>query len=101
MRVMPNNGRWNYFGEVPGVAQDPLESLWVAPPADPIHKPSHYTALKPEPVDLINSWKLNFNKGNAIKYIARAGRKGDAVEDLKKAIRYLEIEIECLQKEGT
>jgi len=37
---------------------------------------------------------MNFNLGNAIKYIWRAGLKGDAVEDLKKAAFYIGREIE-------
>ena len=36
--------------------------------------------------------------GNAVKYISRAGRKGSAVEDLRKAIQYLEWEIERLEE---
>ena len=36
---------------------------------------------------------LNFNLGNAVKYVSRAGRKGDKIEDLRKAIQYIEFEI--------
>lgn len=63
---------------------------------DTIHRPTHYAQFWPEPITVINAWGLNFNKGNALKYIARAGHKNDEVEDLKKAIRYLEIELECV-----
>ena len=43
---------------------------------DPVKKPSHYTAgRKYEPKDVIRDWDLNFNLGNAVKYISRAGRK--------------------------
>ncbi|NFF77530.1 DUF3310 domain-containing protein [Clostridium sporogenes] len=38
-------------------------------------------------------WNLNFNLGNAIKYIARAEHKGNKKEDLEKAVWYLEREI--------
>lgn len=56
-----------------------------------------YTAgRKYEPRKVIADWGLNFNLGNAIKYISRAGRKGDKIEDLKKAIQYIEFEIEEL-----
>lgn len=62
-----------------------------------VSHPSHYTAgLKYEPRKVIADWGLNFNLGNAIKYISRAGRKGDKIEDLKKAIQYIEFEIEEL-----
>lgn len=39
--------------------------------------PTHYNRLSPEPKDVIRSWELNFNLGNAVKYVARAGHKGD------------------------
>ena len=35
--------------------------------------PTHYDRLSPEPKDVIRSWELNFNLGNAVKYVARAG----------------------------
>ena len=64
-----------------------------------ITKPSHYIeGRKYEPRKVIRDWGLNFNLGNAVKYIARAGRKGDAVEDLLKAKQYLEFELEELTK---
>lgn len=42
---------------------------------------------------------LNFNLGSALKYIVRAGRKGNTVEDLEKAREYLAFEIEALKAE--
>jgi hypothetical protein len=42
---------------------------------------------------------LNFNLGNVIKYISRAGRKGDILKDLYKARQYLDFEIEDLEAE--
>ena len=56
-------------------------------------RPEHYTALSPEPIDVIEAWELNFNLGNVVKYVARAGRKGDALEDLQKALWYLAREV--------
>lgn len=59
-----------------------------------VEHPSHYAeGRKYEPIDVINDWELNFNLGNTIKYISRAGRKDNAVEDLKKAKYYLDYEI--------
>ena len=61
--------------------------------------PFHYNMGKYEVIDVINDWQLNFQRGNAVKYIARAGRK-DAkkeVEDLEKARYYLNYEIERLK----
>lgn len=62
---------------------------------DPVIGPAHYIeGRKYEPRKVIADWGLNFNLGNAVKYISRAGRKGDKVEDLRKAIQYIEFEIE-------
>lgn len=67
---------------------------------DAVHSPAHYTAgRKYEPKDVIRDWDLNFNLGSAVKYIARAGRKDDIIQDLSKAIQYLEFEIEALKTE--
>lgn len=63
-----------------------------------VSHPSHYTAgRKYEPRKVIADWGLNFNLGNAVKYVSRAGRKGDKIEDLQKAIQYIEFEIEELE----
>lgn len=56
-------------------------------------RPDYYKANGLEAFDVIDSFELNFNLGNAFKYIARAGKKDDKVEDLKKAITYLNREI--------
>jgi len=67
---------------------------------DIINHPSHYTDGKIEVIDFIDDKKLNFERGNAIKYICRAGKKDKAkeIEDLQKAAWYINHEIERLQK---
>lgn len=61
--------------------------------SDPVNNPSHYTG-HPSGVEAITITEhFNFCLGNAIKYIWRAGMKGDALEDLKKARWYLDREI--------
>lgn len=65
---------------------------------DTVNHPKHYCYSEYEPKDVIRKWQLNFNLGNVIKYVARAGRKGDALEDLKKAKQYIEFEIEALER---
>lgn len=66
---------------------------------DPVQRPSHYAeGRKYEPKDVIRDWGLNFNLGNAVKYVARAGRKGDILEDLRKAKQYIDFEIEYLEE---
>ena len=66
--------------------------------SDPVNHPKHY--LKhPSGVECITITEgFNFNKGNAIKYIWRSHEKNNAVEDLQKAIWYIEREIERLKK---
>jgi hypothetical protein len=64
-----------------------------APVADNVKHPSHYTDRVPGIECIEVSQHFNFNLGNAIKYIWRSGNKGDVVEDLRKAIQYLEFEL--------
>lgn len=51
-----------------------------------------------EAIKVIEAWGLGFCLGNAVKYLARAGKKGDALEDLKKARWYLNREIESMER---
>lgn len=57
-----------------------------------VHHPKHYQGKRFQSIDVIEDFELNFHLGNAIKYILRAGKKDDKVQDLKKAIWYLERE---------
>lgn len=66
---------------------------------DMVKRPDHYCFSKYEPKDVIREWGFNFNLGSAVKYIARAGRKDDIVQDLKKAREFLNFEIEALEAE--
>lgn len=66
--------------------------------------PSHYHGdRKYEPIAVIEDWGLNYRLGNAIKYLSRNGRKPgeNPIEGLKKAIWYIEREIEALEKAPT
>lgn len=66
--------------------------------SDPVHSPQHYKGKGGlEAIDVIEAFGLNYRLGNAQKYLLRAGKKGDeadAVTDLRKAIWYIEREIE-------
>ena len=59
--------------------------------------PSYYKRGKTQVWDFIRDNDLSFHLGNAIKYIVRAGFKHDKEEDLRKAIHYLENELEYIQ----
>ncbi len=65
--------------------------------SDPVNHPSHYTghASGVECITIIEH--MNFCRGNAMKYIWRAGEKGDEVQDLEKAIWYLQREVARLK----
>jgi hypothetical protein len=79
----------------PTVAHDKQGEL-----ADMVNHPAHYTDTGVrckcgEPVEAIQiTRELNFCLGNVVKYVLRAGKKGAAIEDLKKARRYIDFEIE-------
>ena len=66
-----------------------------------VDHPSHYNTGKIEAIDFIEDQNLNFHRGNAVKYIVRAGVKDKTkeVEDLQKAIWYINREIELLSKD--
>lgn len=60
----------------------------------------HYQQDGIEPIEYIMSHNMNFNIGNVIKYVTRAGKKqGEPIEkDLQKAIDYLKFELERVKK---
>jgi hypothetical protein len=64
-----------------------------------VNHPSHYNSGKIEVIEAIEDWKLSYHRGNAVKYLARAGKKDPAkeIEDLAKAKWYVEREIERLK----
>lgn len=64
-----------------------------------VNHPSHYNTGSIEVIDAIESWGLNFSRGNAVKYIARAGHKGadKEIEDLEKSKWYVQREIDRLK----
>lgn len=58
-----------------------------------VDHPQHYRSGGIEAIDVIEAFGLGFNLGNVAKYVLRAGRKADALEDLMKAQWYLNREI--------
>ena len=60
-----------------------------------VNHPDHYGGdTVYEAIKVIEAWQLGFCLGNAVKYIARAGKKGNRLEDLRKAAWYLQREID-------
>lgn len=65
---------------------------------DNVNHPSHYAEGWSNGAEVIDiTENLNFNRGNAVKYIARAGKKGNELEDLFKANWYINREIERIK----
>lgn len=84
-----------------------LDNMKPVNKEDRVNHPSHYTWLKDkcgiEVIDIVRY--MNFNLGNVIKYVLRAGHKSEngmtdsqkRIEDLKKAMFYLNDEIKILE----
>jgi hypothetical protein len=57
----------------------------------------HYKTNSIDVIDFCKFYDLNFNEGNVIKYVARAKKKGSHIQDLYKAIDYLQRELKFLE----
>jgi hypothetical protein len=66
-----------------------------------VKNPNHYGGAENiyEAIKVIENWKLDFHLGNTVKYISRAGKKDPTkeIEDLKKAMFYLDRKIKNLE----
>lgn len=65
-----------------------------------VSHPRHYNQGQFEVIDVIQDWGLGFSLGNTVKYIARAKFKGRYLEDLEKALFYLQYEIDKTKNRG-
>ena len=65
-----------------------------------VNHPNHYGGEDNpyEAIKVIDAWELGFSLGNTVKYISRAGKKDKELQDLKKALWYLQHHIETLEK---
>ncbi len=63
-----------------------------------VDHPPHYNTGKYETIDVIEDWDLDFNCGNAVKYISRHMHKGKPIRDIEKAIWYLERRLKTLKE---
>ena len=72
------------------------------PEKEQVNHPQHYGGENNpyEAIKVIDAWDLGFSLGNTVKYISRAGKKGKdkELEDLRKALWYLQHHIETLEK---
>ena len=79
----------------------PLATEITEVPIDVVNRPSHYNQGSIETIEAIEEWNLGYHLGNALKYISRAGKKNKdkEVEDLNKAIWYINRKIKLLEGE--
>lgn len=61
---------------------------------DPVNHPSHYKKGGIEAIEVIEAYDLNFRLSNVIKYVLRHNHKGRPIEDLEKALFYLQRDIQ-------
>lgn len=62
--------------------------------------PMHYqTESRIDVIDFCKMYNMNFNRGNIVKYLSRAGKKDNELDDLRKALNYLTREIEYFEKQ--
>ncbi len=73
--------------------ENELELIESVDVKEMVNHPQHYNRGKYEAIDVIEDWKLNFNLGSAVKYIARCNHKNNKREDLEKAKWYIDREI--------
>ncbi len=64
-----------------------------------VNHPTHYGGEENvyEAIKVIEAWDLNFSLGNVVKYISRAGKKNETIEDLEKASWYLNRAIQQIK----
>lgn len=80
----------------PYLSEEDLQriDLTADEPSSAVDHPQHYHAESGvEVIDAIEAWGLSFALGNVVKYVARSGHKGNAREDLQKALWYLTHEL--------
>ena len=85
--------RWIDTNQLDDSAKDALVAQLAPIEQDMVNHPAHYKTGGIETIDFIEAKELNYNMGNAVKYISRAEHKGDKKQDLEKAIWYLNREL--------
>ena len=78
-----------------------MNKLKIKKSKEQVNHPKHYGGEENtyEAIKVIDAWGLNFSLGNTVKYISRAGKKDKEkeIEDLEKALWYLEHHINTLK----
>jgi hypothetical protein len=98
LNVEKRVGRWwRFYAELDKI----IDELKQDSTTSPVNHPSHYggEGNPYEAIKVIEAWDLGFNLGNVVKYLSRAGKKGNTLEDLLKAAWYLQREIQNRENE--
>jgi hypothetical protein len=91
-------GGWStFYAELDKI----IDQIKADAAANNVNHPSHYGGEDNpyEAIKVIEAWDLGFNLGNVVKYLSRAGKKGNTLEDLRKAAWYLNREIQNRENE--
>jgi len=83
LKTMPGKMELSEDPVISNVNDDPM-----------VNHPSHYQGNQIEVIDVIEEFNLNFCMGNAIKYILRADYKENDIQDLEKALWYIQRELD-------
>ena len=73
--------------------EEPLPTQYGPAKTSMVNNPPHYQAGGMDAITVIEAFAPNYHRGNALKYLLRAGKKGELAEDLRKAIWYIEREL--------
>ena len=84
---------WIDTNQLDESAKDALVAQLAPIEQDMVNHPAHYKTGGIETIDFIEAKELNYNMGNAVKYISRADHKSDKKQDLEKAVWYLNREL--------
>ncbi len=96
------DGKWCYEGKKEVI--EPLVDSTQQMEEEELKKeemvdhPKHYNMGKFEVIDVIEDWKLGYHLGDALKYIARSPHKNNQIEDLRKAIWYIDRKIKKIRQ---
>lgn len=84
------------------VAPAPVQATLTVEHHDAVNAPDHYCKQGIELAEVLYVWNLTHRRASAVEYIMRAGDKDPAreIEDLRKAIRNLELEITYMERYG-
>ena len=95
---LPHEVIWGMPVQLELPFEPPTAPAQPASLSDPVFRPNYYARYVIEPLTFINANKLPYNIGNVIKYVCRYDAK-NGVEDLRKARRYIDIQIETIERE--